>query len=335
MLLQIARVRLAAHVLDDAPKQVVVGVCVREAARRLARLGARERLRLGVVVAKATRLVEQVAHGDAVREAARVAQAGGRRRVEAHAALLDELHDAHGRERLAERADEHGRARVGDVAQRALVDGAGRVDHGHGHAGQARLGEGTVEVGVEPRVKCLVGGGDGGVDVLEARLVEAVGGLVGGVWGGVRAVCRGTVLVGGIGVRGLRRRVPLELDGALVERAQQGGGHGKHEHDGKRRHQGTPVSPAPRPSPSSVSRHAIAPAHTVPLSRFLPDDLSHRTQNDRSPGRKRDGEEVDGAVRRMPVRRASPFAARQKSYPNRTQHIDPDRPRRYGIRKLS
>jgi hypothetical protein len=119
--------RQSAHDLDEAGQDGVVGVEVlepcarlldqaglahlRDAVREVARLGSRH---LGEpAVRQSAGVVQQLGDGDvhAVVGDREVRQVAADRRVEPYIATLDELHHGQRRERLAQRADEHWRAR--------------------------------------------------------------------------------------------------------------------------------------------------------------------------------------------------------------------------------
>ena len=165
----------AAHVLDDAAEQVVVRVRVAELACVLPHLRAVKRL----VVAEATRLVEQRAHRNRVgnAELGRVERGRG---VEVDEAFVDELLHRRRRHGLGERADDEGVVRRADVAHHALIANTLRVDDGDGQAGDAGVGKKLVEVGVD---RCLelrrvgLAAHGGGTHKRRVDLLDGVGGV--------------------------------------------------------------------------------------------------------------------------------------------------------------
>ena len=143
---QVVPVGQAALTLHEPPQQVVVGVGVRELAVGLPH----PRVGEALVVAKAARLVEEVAHRHRARDAV-----GGQvvvhGRVQADGARVHQLLDGRRGHALGERADDEGLVRGGDVAHRPQVAHAVRVNHGHGRTRHARCGKHLVKIGVQCR----------------------------------------------------------------------------------------------------------------------------------------------------------------------------------------
>ena len=177
VLVQIGRIGLAAHRLDDGPEHHEVGVAVlkgraRRAVERVAgqtegEFGHRVRTgRAGVdhrlvsrLVRDAADLVQQGANRDGLRRRGAVQEArqiARRRSVQRDPSGLSQLQDRQRGKGLGRRAeDERGvgrhRPALAVVAEAAGIGRVVAMDDGHGHAGQVRALEQGRDVGIDAR----------------------------------------------------------------------------------------------------------------------------------------------------------------------------------------